>query len=757
MVRWWKNGVYSINGQLIEDIPQNRAVIGQAVLLNGQSNPRFGTIAYRILKSHIKEEIGDGRLSLRFDALVSPDNVYTSIIQTARASGMKEFPVPYILTNCHSSLCAVGGTINEDDHRFGYTSCRRYGGIFVPPYRAVLHQFMREAVAKCGEMVLGSDSHTRYGALGTLGFGEGGGELAKQLLGQGYEIPAPEVVAVKLTGKPRKGVGPHDIALALVRALFPAGAVKNKILEFVGDGIQSLSMDFRLGIDAMTTECAALSSVWETDETVRTFFRMHGREQDWKELKPDKIAYYDDFVEVELDKIRPMIALPFHPSHAFTVKEFRENAETILAETEEIAQSTMPGYRLRDKLSNGELVVRQGEVAGCAGGLYENIRAAADILEGSEIDGASVRMNLYPASQPVYDSILKNDVAERLCRVGVQIFPAFCGPCFGVLDIPANNELSIRHITRNFPNREGSRPGAGQAASVALMDARSIAATMRNRGRLTGADEIDYCESGVPESYDPSIYQKQVYWGFGEADHETEIEMGPNIADWPEFGPLSEHLLLRIAGSYDGSVTTDDLIPSGEASSYRSNPDKLSAFTLQNRDPEYAGRARRIDEEEKARKEGSGETDPAFTRLCGELVKRYHLTGEMETGSAIAAERIGDGSAREHAASSQRVLGGRANLAGEYSTKRYRSNLINWGVLPFQIAWNDRPEVGDLILLPDIRTQILEGAASAEAVWLDKTGAEKGKIILTLGPLAERERALLLAGSLINYYRKLSL
>ena len=715
---------------------------------------RENTMAYKILRAHNRGNDPD-LLALQMDSLVSPDNVYVSIIQTARASGLTEFPIPLVLTNCHNSLCSIGGTINEDDHRFGYSCVKRYGGILVPTYQGVIHQFMREEMVKSGSMIMGSDSHTRYGALGTLGIGEGGGELVKQLLGQPYELKAPEVVGVRLLGSPRHGVGPHDIALSLIRVLFPGGIVKNKILEFFGEGVHSLSMDMRLGIDAMTTECAALSSVWISDDKTEAFYYTHGRPEAFSAMEPTYPVYYDSLVEVHLDRIKPMIALPFHPSNGYTIEEFRENAGDIIALTETNGRKTMPGFSLQGQLVDGRFFIRQGAVAGCVGGLYENVCAVQNILAGTSGIGADSYLHIFPASQPVYHRLASTGVTAALSESGAVVMQASCGPCFGVQDIPANNQLVMRHITRNFLNREGARPAQQQAAGVALMDARSIAATLRSGGVLTAADTIDYEESIPPYSFNRSIYDRQIYRGFGKADHKTEIAMGPNIADWPEFEPLPDHLLLEVAGTYDGSVTTDELVPSGEASAYRSNPIKLASFTLQNRDPKYFPTASEILHFTQACRAGHGEAaDPDRTAKYSAVATALGCTaGELEYGSVLIAEKIGDGSAREQAASSQRVLGGRADIALEYSTKRFRSNLINWGMLPLQTNTALPLRTGDLLLLKNIRSVIAEGGEEIAAIRILPDGSFGESYPLACPQLSMEERKLLLAGCLINHHR----
>lgn len=715
---------------------------------------RDNTMAYQILRAHDRGADLE-KLALRMDALVSPDNVYVSIIQTARASGLEAFDIPFVLTNCHNSLCSIGGTINEDDHRFGYACAKRYGGVIVPAYQSVIHQFMRETAAYSGAMIMGSDSHTRYGALGAMGIGEGGGELVKQLLGQTYELPAPQVVGVHLTGRPSHGVGPHDIALSLIRMLFPGGLVKNKVLEFFGEGVHALSMDARLNIDAMTTECAALSSVWISDEKTRAFYQAHGRAAKFRQLKPRYPVYYDALAEVHLDQIRPMIALPFHPSNGYTIEEFSQNVSDIIAETEKAGRKTMPEFSLQDQIKNGRFHFYQGAVAGCVGGLYENLCAVRNILDAASGSNTGAALHLFPASQPIYHRLSETGAAAALSRNGAVLMPPACGPCFGVQDIPSNNQMTMRHITRNFPNREGSRPAQRQAASVALMDARSIAATICAGGVLTGADTVEYSEEFPDYVFEGDIYRQQVYWGFGKADPSVEIPMGPNIADWPEMGPLPKHLLLKVAGVYDGSLTTDELVPSGEASAYRSNPLKLAEFTLQNRDSQYYPRALEIREQRNAYQAGRADAFPAFSKCCERVRESLGCSiEELEYGSAVFAEKIGDGSAREQAASSQRVLGGRADIAYEYSTKRFRSNLINWGMLPLLPEEPFPLKAGDLILLKDIREAIAAEGNAISAFRILPSGDFAEKLPLCCPNLSRMEKDLLLAGSLINYYRQ---
>ena len=721
---------------------------------------RQKSMAFQILQRH--NHSGDPEnLKLRFDAMVSPDNNYVNILQTARASGLKEFPVPYVLSNCHNTLCAVGGTILEDDHAFGLSNARRYGGIFLPPYRGVLHQYMREMMAGAGKMILGSDSHTRYGALGTMGIGEGGGELVKQLVGHTYDIALPPILAVKLTGSPRPGVGPMDVALAIIAETFANGFNKNKILEFVGDGISSLSMEFRMGIDVMMTESAALSSVWCTDEKTDVYLREHGRAADYSRMTPEAGAYYDGMIEVDMSRVESMIALPFHPSHAMPIRAFLADAESILRDIEakgnEIKGDHGEPFRIMQHLRNGAFYPDQALVSGCAGGMFENIVAIADILKDEKgemlsINGAALNLHVNPASLPIMEDLMQCGVASELAVAGITLRPCICGPCFGVTDTPANNQLSIRHVTRNYPNREGSKPGQGQMSAVCLMDARSIAATVRNHGKLTAADSLtDVTYRTLRHHFDARIYQGQVYDGYGKADSSVELVKGPNIADWPEMAGLKQHLLLKVSGSYEGSVTTDELIPSGEASSYRSNPEKISGFTMISRDPDYVSRAKKI---------RAIETGPNLS-----------LEGSVTFGSVMVADAIGDGSSREQAASCQKVLGGFANLSNEYSTKRYRSNLINWGLLPLRTEEKLSLPVGSYLFIENIR-EILESGEEAvhlqilsgisvetenDVRALDPEMLKKhavGSIRCTLDRLTQEERQILLSGSLINHYRK---
>ena len=734
---------------------------GGVTLQNGVPAPaktaapalRDRTMAYQILRRHDKPA-GDGLLHLTFDSLISHDITYVGVIQTAKASGMTEFPVPYVLTNCHNSLCAVGGTINEDDHRFGLSAAKKYGGIFVPPHMAVIHQYMRERFAGCGKMILGSDSHTRYGALGTMAIGEGGGELAKQLLGRTYDVARPGVVAIYLTGSLPAGCGPHDVAIALVGKLFKSGYVKNKVMEFVGPGIASLRQDTRNAIDAMTTETTCLSSIWETDEVTQRFLAVHGRAADYKKLTPADLAYYDGVVEVDLSAIRPMIALPMHPSNAFTIEELNANLEDILHACEQDVQKLIGRKDVQldlcSKIENGKLRVDQGVIAGCAGGLYDSIYEAASILKGHTGGCGDYALSVYPGSQPIMMELVRTGVIGELMASGATIRTAFCGPCFGAGDVPANGALSIRHTTRNFPSREGSKPGSGQLAGVALMDARSIAATTANGGILTPATDIDY-DPTVPEyQYDASSYDTRVYQGFGKGDYDALLKFGPNIKDWPEIAPLGDNLLLKVA-SYitDPVTTTDELIPSGETSSYRSNPLGLAEFTLSRKDPEYVGRAKAVQAEEAARRAGAG--DAALLAKVNAVPGCEKLSwNDIQIASTIFAVKPGDGSAREQAASCQRVLGAGANIVTEYATKRYRSNLINWGMLPLQLAGATPFGLGDYVLIPNVREALKGDLQNIKAYVLGDTVKE---FELYMSPLTTDERQILADGCLINFYK----
>ena len=748
-MKLWENGAFLSGGKLVESVPgKNPADCAK------------NTISYSILQRH--NTSGDAsKLKIKFDKITSHDITYVGIIQTARASGLEKFPIPYVLTNCHNSLCAVGGTINEDDHMFGLTCAQKYGGIYVPPHQAVIHQFAREMLAKCGDMILGSDSHTRYGALGTMAIGEGGGELAKQLLGKTYDVNMPGVIAVYLTGSPVPGVGPQDVALAIIKAVFANGYVKNKVMEFVGPGVASLSADFRIGIDVMTTETTCLSSIWSTDEKIREFYSIHGREGDYKELNPGEDAYYDGAIELDLGEIRPMIALPFHPSCAYTIEEVNKNLMDVLEETEKRAKVSFGdkvNFTLKNKVIDGKLYVDQGVIAGCAGGGFENICAAADILKGKDTGNGKFLLNVYPASMPVYMELMKNGAFASLVDAGAIVKTAFCGPCFGAGDTPANGALSIRHSTRNFPNREGSKIQNGQLASVALMDARSIAATAANKGFLTAATDLADGEfSKKKYFFDKTIYEKRVYDSKGVAHPEVQIQFGPNIKDWPEMRPLSDDILLKVVSEiHDPVTTTDELIPSGETSSFRSNPLGLAEFTLSRKDPAYVGRA-------KAVRDRSEEVKAEVSRAEKILEEKYpEFKGRIEKaglGSTIYAVKPGDGSAREQAASCQRVLGASANIASDYATKRYRSNLINWGMIPFLYKQGDAAATenlpfanGDYIFVPGAKKMIAEKLPSvkAYAVRADGTIAE---FDLATGDMTDDERKIIQAGCLINFYR----
>ena len=718
-------------------------------------------MAYGILEAHNTSGNMD-RLKIRFDKLTSHDITFVGIIQTARASGLTRFPIPYVLTNCHNSLCAVGGTINEDDHMFGLTCAKKYGGVYVPPHQAVIHQYAREMMAGGGRMILGSDSHTRYGALGTMAMGEGGPELVKQLLSQTYDINMPGIVGVYLTGEPVKGVGPQDVALAIIGAVFGNGYVKNKVMEFVGPGVSSLSADFRIGVDVMTTETTCLSSIWRTDEQIREFYEIHGRVEEYKELNPGEVAYYDGMIMVDLSKIRPMIAMPFHPSNTYTISEVNENLQDILHDVEERAKVSLDGavpYSLQDKIVNGRFLVDQGIIAGCAGGGFENICAAADILRGSYIGADGFTLSVYPASMPVYMELIRNGCAAAILETGAVLKTAFCGPCFGAGDTPANNAFSIRHSTRNFPNREGSKLQNGQISSVALMDARSIAATAANKGMLTPATEFDGEIGRYKYHFDANIYKNRVFDSKGVADETVEIQFGPNIKDWPAMGALPENLVLRVVSEiHDPVTTTDELIPSGETSSYRSNPLGLAEFTLSRKDPEYVGRAKDIQKAEKARMQGEHpcQAHPDVKPVMNVIRETFADASHENTGfgSTIFAVKPGDGSAREQAASCQKVLGGWANIANEYATKRYRSNLINWGMLPFLIEEGELPFHNlDYLFFPDIRRAVEE---KADVIRACKVSVEENRLTeftLKLGELTDEERQIILKGCLINYNR----
>ena len=752
MIKLHERGVYLENGTVLADeagVPKEEA--------------RRATIAAGILAAHNTGD--DARaLRIRFDKLTSHDITYVGIIQTARASGLEKFPMPYVLTNCHNSLCAVGGTINEDDHVFGLSCAKRYGGIYVPPHQAVIHQYAREMLAAGGQMILGSDSHTRYGALGTMAVGEGGPELVKQLLGQTYDINMPQVVAVYMTGKPGPGVGPQDVALAIIGAVFESGYVNNKVLEFVGPGVASLSADFRIGVDVMTTETTCLSSIWQTDETIREFYEIHGRADDYKELKPGRTAYYDGCVEVHLDEIESMIAMPFHPSNTYTIHELQENLKDILADVEKKARVSLGdsvSFSLQDKIIDGKLRVDQGIIAGCAGGGYENICDAADILKGSYIGTDAFSLSVYPASTPIYRQLAVNGRLADLIESGAVVKTAFCGPCFGAGDTPANGMLSIRHSTRNFPNREGSRLTEGQIASGALMDARSIAATAASKGFLTAATDIDVNYTRPAYYFDSRIYENRVFDSKGAADPDAPIILGPNIRDWPVMSELPEDLILKVVSEiHDPATTTDELIPSGETSSYRSNPLRLAEFALSRKDPAYVGRAKEVQKAQKAIEEGADPSDalPELKEVLSAIEKDagQKETGTRGVGSVIFAVKPGDGSAREQAASCQKVLGGWANIAREYATKRYRSNLINWGMLPFTVAEEELPfKNGDYLYIPGIRTSVKNREMQIRA-YVVRDGQLK-PFTLALGELTDDERQIILAGCLINYNREKSL
>ena len=752
-MKLYDTGVYLLNGQKI--VPEN-----QADFPVSKEEAAKSTIAYSILKAHNTSGNME-KLQIKFDKLTSHDITFVGIIQTARASGLEKFPVPYVLTNCHNSLCAVGGTINEDDHMFGLTCAKKYGGVYVPPHQAVIHQFAREMLAAGGKMILGSDSHTRYGALGTMAMGEGGPELVKQLLSQTYDINMPGVVAIYLTGSPRPGVGPQDVALAIIGKVFANGYVKNKVMEFVGPGVANLSADFRIGVDVMTTETTCLSSIWQTDEKIQEFYEIHGRSEDYKELKPGETAYYDGCVEIDLSEIRPMIAMPFHPSNTYTIDELKANLDDILADVEKKAQISLDGkvpYTLRDKVIDGKLYVEQGIIAGCAGGGFENICAAADILKGKSIGADAFTLSVYPASTPIYMELAKNGVLAGLLETGAVVKTAFCGPCFGAGDTPANNAFSIRHTTRNFPNREGSKIQNGQISSVALMDARSIAATAANKGFLTSAEDYTGGYTGQKYFFDKTIYDNRVFDSKGIADPGVEIQFGPNIKDWPEMAALPENLIVKVVSEiHDPVTTTDELIPSGETSSYRSNPLGLAEFTLSRKDPAYVGRAKEVQKAQKAIQEGKCPVEalPEMKPVMDVIKKDYPNVSKenLGVGSTIFAVKPGDGSAREQAASCQKVLGAWANIANEYATKRYRSNLINWGMLPFLIKEGELPFAnGDYLFFPQIRKAVEEKDDVIRGYVVGAEGLKEFEV--ALGELTDDEREIILKGCLINYNRK---
>ena len=743
MIKLWETGAFLENGKLVPQAEFKGAA---------KEDAAKNTMAYSILQKH--NTSGDAaKLKIKFDKITSHDITYVGIIQTARASGLEKFPLPYVLTNCHNSLCAVGGTINDDDHMFGLTCAQKYGGIYVPPHQAVIHQYAREMMATCGGMILGSDSHTRYGALGTMAIGEGGGELAKQLLGKTYDVNMPGVVAVYMTGTPRPGVGPQDVAIAIIGAVFNNGYVKNKVMEFVGPGVANLSAEFRIGIDVMTTETTCLSSIWTTDEKIREFYALHGRENDYSKVEPNGVAYYDGVIEVDLDKIEPMIALPFHPSNAYTIDFVNKNLKDVLHETEERAKVSFGdkvNFNLTNKIIDGKLYVDQGVIAGCAGGSYENIVAAADILKGKNTGNDKFYLSVYPASTPIYMDLMKNGAAVELMKAGAIVKTAFCGPCFGAGDTPANGALSIRHSTRNFPNREGSKIQNGQISSVALMDARSIAATAANKGFLTAATDFDRDYSNKKYFFDKTIYETRVYDSKGVAHPEQEIQFGPNIKDWPQMEALGDNLLVKVVSEiHDPVTTTDELIPSGETSSFRSNPLGLAEFTLSRKDPAYVGRAKSV-------RDRTDDVKAEITKVCAALNVKE---SDVQVGSTIYAVKPGDGSAREQAASCQRVLGASANIACEYATKRYRSNLMNWGMLPFLYKSGDQAATeklpfanGDWVYIPNVKKQVAEKADSYKAYAVNASG-KVTEFELTTGDMTDDERKIILAGCLINFYK----
>ena len=758
MIQLFSEGAYLVDGTTLVKESEAGALKQLTGEVVSKEEASKNTIAYGILRDHNTSGNME-KLQIKFDKLTSHDITFVGIIQTARASGIEKFPVPYILTNCHNSLCAVGGTINEDDHMFGLTAAKKYGGVYVPPHQAVIHQFAREMLAGGGKMILGSDSHTRYGALGTMAMGEGGPELVKQLLNRTYDINMPGVIGIYLKGKPVKGVGPQDVALAIIGAVFEKGYVNNKVMEFVGPGVSNLSADFRIGVDVMTTETTCLSSIWRTDDKIKEFYEIHGRSEDFKELNPGKVAYYDGIVEVDLDKIKPMIAMPFHPSNTYTIEEVNANLDDILADVEKRALVSLDGavdYSLRDKVHNGKLYVDQGIIAGCAGGGYENICAAANILKGASIGSDEFTLSVYPASTPIYMELVKNGAVADLMQTGAIVKTAFCGPCFGAGDTPANNAFSIRHSTRNFPNREGSKLQNGQISSVALMDARSIAATAANKGYLTPATDVEASDFIPKYHFDKTIYDNRVFDSKGVADPSVEIQFGPNIKDWPEMSALPENMLLKVVSEiHDPVTTTDELIPSGETSSYRSNPLGLAEFALSRKDPAYVGLAKEVQKSQKAIEAGE-DAAKAFPEVKDilETVKESYADVTQDNlgiGSTIFAVKPGDGSAREQAASCQKVLGGWANIANEYATKRYRSNLINWGMLPFTIDKGELPfKNKDYIFVPDVRKAVEDKLTKIPAYVVNEGMKE---ITLTLGELTDDEREIILKGCLINYYR----
>ncbi len=758
MIQLFSEGAYLVDGTTLVKESEAEALKQLTGEVVSKEEASKNTIAYGILRDHNTSGNME-KLQIKFDKLTSHDITFVGIIQTARASGIEKFPVPYVLTNCHNSLCAVGGTINEDDHMFGLTAAKKYGGVYVPPHQAVIHQFAREMLAGGGKMILGSDSHTRYGALGTMAMGEGGPELVKQLLNRTYDINMPGVIGIYLKGKPVKGVGPQDVALAIIGAVFEKGYVNNKVMEFVGPGVSNLSADFRIGVDVMTTETTCLSSIWRTDDKIKEFYEIHGRSEDFKELNPGKVAYYDGIVEVDLDKIKPMIAMPFHPSNTYTIEEVNANLDDILADVEKRALVSLDGavdYSLRDKVHDGKLYVDQGIIAGCAGGGYENICAAANILKGASIGSDEFTFSVYPASTPIYMELVKNGAVADLMQTGAIVKTAFCGPCFGAGDTPANNAFSIRHSTRNFPNREGSKLQNGQISSVALMDARSIAATAANKGYLTPATDVEASDFIPKYHFDKTIYDNRVFDSKGVADPSVEIQFGPNIKDWPEMSALPQNMLLKVVSEiHDPVTTTDELIPSGETSSYRSNPLGLAEFALSRKDPAYVGLAKEVQKAQKAIEAGedAAEAFPEVKDILETVKESYAdvTQDNLGIGSTIFAVKPGDGSAREQAASCQKVLGGWANIANEYATKRYRSNLINWGMLPFTIDKGELPfKNKDYIFVPDVRKAVEDKLTKIPAYVVNEGMKE---ITLTLGELTDDEREIILKGCLINYYR----
>ena len=758
MIQLFSEGAYLVDGTTLVKESEAEALKQLTGEVVSKEEASKNTIAYGILRDHNTSGNME-KLQIKFDKLTSHDITFVGIIQTARASGIEKFPVPYVLTNCHNSLCAVGGTINEDDHMFGLTAAKKYGGVYVPPHQAVIHQFAREMLAGGGKMILGSDSHTRYGALGTMAMGEGGPELVKQLLNRTYDINMPGVIGIYLKGKPVKGVGPQDVALAIIGAVFEKGYVNNKVMEFVGPGVSNLSADFRIGVDVMTTETTCLSSIWRTDDKIKEFYEIHGRSEDFKELNPGKVAYYDGIVEVDLDKIKPMIAMPFHPSNTYTIEEVNANLDDILADVEKRALVSLDGavdYSLRDKVHDGKLYVDQGIIAGCAGGGYENICAAANILKGASIGSDEFTLSVYPASTPIYMELVKNGAVADLMQTGAIVKTAFWGPCFGAGDTPANNAFSIRHSTRNFPNREGSKLQNGQISSVALMDARSIAATAANKGYLTPATDVEASDFIPKYHFDKTIYDNRVFDSKGVADPSVEIQFGPNIKDWPEMSALPQNMLLKVVSEiHDPVTTTDELIPSGETSSYRSNPLGLAEFALSRKDPAYVGLAKEVQKAQKAIEAGedAAEAFPEVKDILETVKESYAdvTQDNLGIGSTIFAVKPGDGSAREQAASCQKVLGGWANIANEYATKRYRSNLINWGMLPFTIDKGELPfKNKDYIFVPDVRKAVEDKLTKIPAYVVNEGMKE---ITLTLGELTDDEREIILKGCLINYYR----